>query len=662
MDMPTGVLRLVLLSITSLLLCCTTAAAATTPGLERQRQMFVQAEQALHRGDSKEYNRLRRELADYPLLPYLEYTELSGNLGRAGKARVAKFLHRHADTPLAERLRGAWLSRLARGGQWQDFIDFFTPSKSTERRCNYLRALIATGHAKTAFPQVTQLWLVGRSQPDQCDPVFAAWRQAGLLTPELVWQRVELAMSNGQTRLARYLKRFLSADDQPWVERWLRVRAKPELILDRREFAADHPQRQTILLYGLNRLARKDAERASAAWETLRKRYRWSKPQSDLGARILASAYLRHDHPGMLEQLDRIEPGDDLRLHQKRILAALENEDWERALFWIDALPEKARGEERWRYWKGRALQKLGRSDEALALLSEVARDRTYYAFLAADRIGTSYFLKHVPVQVAPELLARVEGRPAVRRAHELRALNRRLDARREWWWLTRDLDASALQAAALLAKRWGWHDQAIFTLARSGYWDDLELRFPLEYLDLVENQAGANGIQLPWVLAVMRQESAFGADAVSRAGARGLMQLMPRTAQAVAQRLGKPRPKSEDLLEPRTNIPLGTAYLSQVYRQLDYNPVLATAAYNAGPHRVKRWLPEHTQDADIWVETIPFSETRGYVRRVMAYAIIYEKRLGLEPGSILERMRPIPGTVSRGKTSGQVSGSGDKS
>jgi soluble lytic murein transglycosylase len=413
-------------------------------------------------------------------------------------------------------------------------------------------------------------------------------------------------------------------------------------------FAADHLQRNTILLYGLKRMARENVDRAASAWATLRKRYVFTKTQQAEGERTLAAAYLRHNHPRALERLDGVEPGDDLRLHGKRILAALENEDWERALFWIDALPQEARNDERWRYWQGRALQKLGREDEAIQLLTEVAKDRTYYAFLAADRIGSEYFLEHKPLQVEPALMARVEALPTVRRASELRTLGRQLDTRREWWWLIQHLDKESLKAAAKLAKRWGWHDQAIFTLARSGYWDDLELRFPVEHLDLVAEHADNNGIQVPWVMAVMRQESAFGTDAHSHAGAQGLMQLMPQTARSVAKRLGQPDPKQRDLYRPETNIPLGTAYLSQVYDRLDRHPVLATAAYNAGPHRVKGWLPKRTQEADVWVETIPFKETRNYVKRVMAYSIIYEKRLGLEPGSIVQRMRPIRGPVEQ--------------
>lgn len=636
-----------------LLGCVVLAAGAAQAGtLESQRKTFVAAETALSKGEYTQFLRLKGQLSDYPLLPYLEYKELRGNLAGVRAKAVQQFLEHNADTPLAGRLRSTWLNHLAARERWREYLDFFTPSKSTEKRCHYLHALIATGNRKVAFEQAEQVWLVGRSQPPACDPVFDSWRRAGRLTPELVWRRIGLAMDDGQTDLVKYLQRSLAESERAWVDRWLEVRTKPESIRDRTLFAADHPQRNGILLYGLKRMARADADRAASTWKTLRNRYAFTIAQQAEGERTLATAYLRHNHPQALERLDALEPGDDMRLHGKRILAALENEDWERALFWIDALPQEARNDERWRYWQGRALQKLGREDEAIRLLTEVAKDRTYYAFLAADRIGSEYFLEHIPLQVDPVLMARVEALPTVRRTSELRALGRRLDTRREWWWLIQQLDKESLKAAAKLAKRWGWHDQAIFTLARSGYWDDLDLRFPLEHLDLVEKHADNNGIQAPWVMAVMRQESAFGTDAHSHAGARGLMQLMPKTASSVAKKLGQPSPTHKDLHRPETNIPLGTAYLSQVYDRLNRHPVLATAAYNAGPHRVQSWLPERTLEADVWVETIPFKETRNYVKRVMAYSVIYEKRLGLKPGSIVRRMRPIRGSLEQATTS----------
>ncbi len=628
--------------------------ALAAKSIETQREHFLQAEKALSKGKLAQFRALKKQLLDYPLLPYLEYARLSNRLNGPMGGQIQDFLTRYADTPLAPRLRARWLDHLAKKGRWSEYLEFFESTKTIRRRCDYLHALIITGHRDTAFEQVPRLWLHGRSQPKSCDPVFKAWRSAGRLTKELTWRRIALAMDKGETRLARYLKGYLPKNEQTWVEHWIGLRDKPARILDRKRFAATHPRRNEILLYGLNRLARRDADKAETTWKQLQARYKFNTGEHARGERILAYAHIRHRRPNVLARLDRVNPGDDLKLHRKRILSALQHGDWRRVLSRISDLPEQERESETWRYWRGRALLALCRDDEARTVLKEVARDRTYHAFLAAELIGDEYYLKHTALDVHPGIMRQVMVQPGVLRARELRALGRHLDARREWWALTRGMGPGELMAAALLASNWGWSDQAIFTLARSDYWDDLELRFPLEHLDLLERHARDNGLTLPWVLALVRQESAFGPRAHSHAGARGLMQLMPRTARSVAKKLGKPRPRMRDLFRPETNIPLGTAYLGQVYKRLYRHPVLATAAYNAGPHRVTRWLPARGQDADIWVESIPFKETRKYVQRVMAYAVIYEKRLGLEPGSILARMRPIQGKLERAAASKQ--------
>jgi len=635
-----------------LLICVATGClvgAAQAANLPQQRQAFLQAEQALRGGQNGDYQRLKHSLQDYPLLPYIEYAELPGNLSGSNGDLVRRFLNRYPDGPLTDRLRSAWLLQLASQQRWREFLDFYQPSKSTELRCHHLAALIATGQREQAFSQVEPLWRVGRSQPDACDPVFDAWIGAGRVTARLAWARIALAIDAGESGLARYLKRFLNTGDQAWVERWLQVRANPGLILGAGEFSSPHPWREAILVSGLERLAHQQPQRTPDAWEILKRRYRFDAEQQTAARHAVALAYLRFLQPEALERLAGVDGADDPDIQRKRILLALEKNDWVHVLSWIDALRPADRASAQWRYWKGRALQQLGRRGEAQTLLAQVAQDRTYYAFLAADRSGQDYYLVDKPLQVDPALLRRMANQGSALRAQELLALGRTTDARREWRSLTRDLDAGSLKVAARLAADWGWRDQAIFTLARSDSWDDLALRFPLEHLDLVNRQASENGIQTPWVLAVMRQESAFAEDAQSPVGARGLMQLMPATARQVAQRLGQSRPDGMDLFRPETNIPLGAAYLSQIYQRLDRHPVLATAAYNAGPGRVAQWLPDRTLDADIWVETIPFRETRTYVQRVMAYAVIYEKRLGRKPGSIVQRMRPIAGAQDHG-------------
>ncbi|MGD2083616.1 MAG: transglycosylase SLT domain-containing protein [Chromatiales bacterium] len=618
-------------------------ATASDP-LASQRARFVEAERALAAGRDADLATLRASLKDYPLYPYLEYEALKRSLRSAAPAEVRRFLETYADTPLAGRLRSAWLSRLARDGRWKSYVAFYEPTDSVVPRCRWLQALIETGRSGEAFAAVPEIWLHGRSRPKECDPALDAWRAAGRLTPELTWQRIELAFQAGEWRLARYLKRFLGPEDRRWAELWLDAHRDPDLLTRRPQaFSGDHPMRNAILEHGLERLADRDPEAALHAWESIDARFDFDSLESTRITRYLTLALAREHHPRALDYLERIEPcSDDLRLHETRIRTALGAGDWGATLSWIEALPPEARDEERWRYWRARALEMLGHRSEAADLYRSLARERSYYGFLAADRAGLEYRLDDIPVPVEPATLQTIAGRPGLRRARELRLLDRLGDARTEWQWAIRDMAAPELKAAAKLAQSWGWHDRAIFTLARTGYWDDLELRFPLEHRADIESLARTASLDPAWVYAVVRQESAFIRDARSGAGALGLMQLMPSTAGYVARKLGERPPGRFDLLDPQINIRLGSTYLKRVYDRLGGHPVLATAAYNAGPRRVESWLPAGRLDADVWIELIPFRETRRYVQRVLTYTAIYEHRLGRAPERLSERMRPV--------------------
>lgn len=624
------------------------AAEAIVENAERksQRAGFLAAEKALSKGRKGEYLRLKASLTSYPLYPYLEYREIRRNLNRAKPERVREFLGDHEHTPLAWRLRNAWLDRLARRGDWQTYLDFSGPDGSTKRRCNRLRALIQTGQADFAYAEVEPLWLKSKSQPKECDPVFKAWREAGHLTPERVWARIELAMSGRELGLARYLGRFLEPQDQTWLGLWLKVHRDPVRQLKAQALREDHPQRNKILVHGIKRLARKDALEALDTWERLAAQHAFSLSEQLATERSLALALVRRNQDAdSLAHLERIEPCEnDIRLHEARIRAALRHHDWEMALAWVEALPEQEQDDPRWRYWRARLLAELGHYPQSETLFKELAGERSYYGFLAADRLGYAYSFENDPVHARGEELDDLLRLGGVQRAYELRALGRMTSARREWQWMLRSLDERQLQVAAKVAQDWGWHDRAILTAARTGYWDDLELRFPLEHRPWIEKQAKTRKLDSAWVFAVVRQESAFLSDARSSAGALGLMQLMPRTARKVAQSLGKGSPRKTDLLKPSVNIRYGTAYLRRVLDAFGQHPVLATAAYNAGPHRVRAWMPETSMPADLWVELIPFPETRGYLRRVMAYTIIYEQRLGLQPRRLHERMPPVTG------------------
>ncbi len=617
--------------------------AAPENTLEAQRDRFVAAEKALKQGATGRYRKLKSELQDYPLLPYLEYQELRGRLSRAKDAEVQKFLDQRADTPLALKLRHAQLDRLAAKGAWKRYLTFYQPDSNVRRQCHYLNALLHTGEKANALAQAEPIWLHGDSRPEACDPVLDAWRKSGKLTPELTWQRIGLAMNNGKDRLAHYLRRFLPGQERKWLDRWQKLNRNPAGITRINELDVPAPLQQQILTHTIRRLARKDGEQARSAWHRFSKLVAFTTDQKARVEYALALAMIRENHPNLLGYLDSIKPGEDNQhLLEARIRVALSNRDWPRLLRWISELPEEMRKEESWRYWRARALAEQGDEKQAKAYFTQLAQERSYYGFLAADRLDVKYSFGHQPVIVNAQRVQELTGQPGIERAQELFKLGRLIDARREWEASTRDLDNESLQTAAKLAHDWAWHDRSIMALARAKSWHDLELRFPLEHRDNVASHAQERQLDSAWVFAVIRQESAFIQDAHSRVGAMGLMQLMPRTARNVARNLKQRLPSRSDLLKPDTNINLGTAYLRQVMDQLDGNHVLATAAYNAGPHRVRAWLPDQTTDADLWVELVPFKETRKYLKRVLTYSVIYRERLGLEPQRLADSMPPI--------------------
>lgn len=250
--------------------------------------------------------------------------------------------------------------------------------------------------------------------------------------------------------------------------------------------------------------------------------------------------------------------------------------------------------------------------------------------------------MQHVGTDATPEEVSAMLARPGIQMAQELYLMGQVADSRRQWNWTTRRLNNRDLAVAAVIARQWGWHDRAILTVARSDQQDDLELRFPLLYRDTIEANATEYGIDPSWVYGVVRQESAFVADARSQAGALGLMQLMPSTGRLTGRKLNMPIRNNRALLNIENNLRLGVSYLKEVLGRNNGNQVLATASYNAGPNRVNSWLPDKTLDADIWVETIPFGETRDYVKNVMSYTTVYDHRLGSRPVRLQERMQSV--------------------
>ena len=597
-----------------------------------QREAFQRAERSLREGTSLDH----AALSAYPLYPYLRYQDLSGRLADFPATEVRDFLRAYPDTPLAGRLRAVWLRQLAGARRWNDFLRDFVPTRDPALECWRRQALLAADQTEAALQDFATLWLRGRSLPDACDPVIAVWQNQGNPSPELRWQRFALAMAEGETGLARFLRADMPEADQELADAWLAMADDPTLILDAARFKTGDPRTPAILADGLQRWTRRDALAAAGALDMLKQREPALAPHLATEERLLALWIASDYHSTALARLDALpEAVVDRDVREWRIRVCLRRGDWPETLRRLDRLPPAERDSPRWQYWRGRALEALGQTEPAQQAYRAAAKQRDFHGFLAADRLGIPYTMAGNPLTVsATELDALLARSPGLQRARELYVLGREQEADAEWRQAIQSFDHAALKQAALLAHRWEWHHQAIVTIARAEHWDDLELRFPLAYREGVLSNARTGTLDPAWVYAVIRQESAFRSDARSPVGALGLMQIMPTTGEQIARELPDVA-TAPDLLQADVNIRYGVHYLRRMLERLQGNPILATAAYNAGPNKVAQWLPTgEPVPADIWAETIPYRETRGYVQRVMEYAAVYRHLLGLDGDS----------------------------
>lgn len=628
------------------------SAYGTTNGytLEQQREDFSRARDALRNGQSAAYNKLLSKLSNYPLRGYLEYEELRSRLHKESDSKIRKFLQHNEDSPISDRLRSQWLYTLAQRGRWAMFLTEYREGSGDKVRCYYGQALFKRKRGDEAMEVAGELWLVGSSQPKECDPVFANWKLKGGMTTEMIWGRISRAVENGELSLARHLSKSLDETDRAWVERWCGIHSNPgHYLATQPELQVDQAVARRIVRHGVRRLARRDALAAMQVWEAVRaKHVSVADDAADVADvdRYIALQAVYQQQPKALEWLGALS-NPDKNVRTWRVRAALMNKDWAAALSWLDTLPAEEKNEDQWRYWRARVMALQRPKDGSVHAAAEriyatLTNERTYHGFLAADRLGVGYYMTSEPLNYEKDELAKLATRPGIARAHELYRLGMLADARREWNYATASLSDRELRVAAALANRWGWHDRAILTVAKTEQWGDLDVRFPMAFREQITSHSGSQGVDPAWVYGVLRQESIFMVDARSHAGALGLMQIMPQTGRLTARLLKTKLRSPQELLDADNNIRLGVAYLKRLLELNKGNQVLATASYNAGPHRIKQWLPREPLDADLWVERIPFTETRRYVRRVLAYTVIFDYRLKGSATRIQHRMPAI--------------------
>lgn len=598
--------------------------------LSRERRDYAAAVRAIDREQWPEYERLRAGLDDYPLAIYLDYFQLTRQSYTLAPAQALQFLSRSADSPLPNRFLAVYLRQAGSAQRWQDFLQVMPREpNSIELKCYYFRAQLAQGNQQLAWEGASELWVQGESLPNECDPLFAAWQSAGGLTDGNVWTRLLNTFDARNTALLQFVAKKSSAALQPWVNTLLAVYGQPE-ALSGRSLPSDSPYSADIVSHGLAYLASYSPEKALAMWTDLRQQLRFTPEQ----VRAVEYAIARQGLLSRTAALNAWLDGALARLQDDKLVGirlrwALAEQDWIALQRTLPLLSAAARQENVWRYWQAVAQERSGDVQAAKSALAQLADERDYYGFLAADRSGRPYVFKHQ--QLAMGEASQVGEMPAMLRIEELLFQGEEMLAHSEWARLLQDTqDRGQQQDLALLASQKGWYRMAIDAATRAEAWDALDQRFPAAYQTIFKQYAAARQLPRTELMAIARRESAFFPGAQSPVGARGLMQIMPATGQQVASSLQQPH-SGADLFDVEHNVLLGSAYYRQLLDRFGGNRVFALTAYNAGPHRVDRWRQQSGErlPVDLWIETIPYQETRNYVQAVLAYNVVFQYLLG---------------------------------
>lgn len=571
------------------------------------------------------------DLRTYPLYPYLQAARLRQALKSAGPSgdsvdeRAATFLAYYDDEPVARSLRRAWLESLADRNRWDLFLAHYRDTAAGDAlRCRSFEARIATGRTAGLVADIAAQWLTPQSLPE-CDVAFSWLRAQNELTPALIEQRARLALTKGTTAFARQIIAQLPAGRAAPLQQWAGLLDNPQRGIDTLIGSPQTPVDPQALLAGWSQLARKDRLGAISRFNALVKARKLDDAAASPYALALAVPLARDRDAAALGYFEKVRAADfDETGHEWHVRAALWAEDWPRVADAIAAMPAEQRQVARWRYWTARAAE--ARHDRALAeqLYDSVIADDNYYSAMAAARLERPA-RPHPERVVEDKVLLREIGQlPSFVRTRELLRATLRREAFAEWQYGFEALDTAKRPQMIHLAASWGWFDQAVATATQLRVFNDYTLLYPQPYDREVRAAAKLTDVDPDLIYGVMRQESLYRADAVSSAGAYGLLQLIPATARSTAQRWQRPRPSTSDLLVPSTSVTLGAGQLRMLLDRFGGQTAVALAGYNAGPGAATRWLPQSAIDPDIWIENIPYNETRAYVQRVLWHSIVF--------------------------------------
>lgn len=624
------------------------AKASATPAFSTANDtIFITAREAARTGNSLRLGQAVAALpVDYVLRPWAEYWQLQQQLAANAESEtdtvdnsgIPSFLQTHEGSYLAEKLRDDWLRFLGKKSDWVRFTHEFPLLSAPDSTLNCYAAQAAGTPQK-----VRPLWLSAQELPMACMPLVNQLAASGDLTTAEIWQRVRRMLALGKVGAGKTAAAYLPSEQNFERGNLEAIAVDPNRYFKRlsSSFAVTRRGRE-MTLFAIQTLARTDVLAAAIQLRRIEQKLPAAEAHYAWGqlARLAAGKHL----PDALAWYDlAAETPLDEEQMTWHVRAALRAHDWARVQRVIAAMPAECAQRPEWIYWQARALTALHQVEPANALFLRIAGQPNFYGQLAAEELGWTIRLPLQAPPPSPEEITVAETNPGLQRALELFRLDMRVEGVREWNWSLRGMNDRALLAAANLARRNTVWDRAIASADRTQDMHDFSLRYLAPYHDQVTAETTAQNVDTAWVYGLIRQESRFVTQANSAVGAKGLMQVMPATAQWVAKKIKLANFHPHQMTDIETNVQLGVSYLKLVLESLDNLPVLASAAYNAGPGRARRWRGTQPLEGAIYAETIPFTETRDYVKKVMSNTMYYHLLFNSTPQSLKARLGIVP-------------------
>ena len=598
--------------------------------------VFMALRDAARQDDADKAAELADRLPDYAIPSYVDYYRLKPRLLQASSVEIRAYLRRYNGSAIADRLRNDWLLIL---GQQRDFVTFdeqyplFALDDDLQLKCYALLSRASRGEQVAVAARA--LLVSPKDYGDACSTLIMSLAQSGQFSSEDLWWQLRLASETSQVSAARRLAPLVAVTEAQVVQ----AIEKAPLVLARGvgKSASTHQ----LFIMALGRVARTSPEQAASALSNVESQLTaderaqgWSQIALQASLKLMPEAttlYWSHSAGALLSSDG----------YQWRARMALRNGDWKLILQSIDAMPADLRNDAAWIYWRGRALAATGDVVEAQKLFKSISDQTNFYGQLALEDLGQKI---SIPIPGAPltaQEIAPLAANAGLRRALKFFDMNLRFEAVREWNWELRSLTEREHLAAAEFARQNNVLDRMVNTSDRTRSERDFTQRFPSPFRNFMVTSTNALGLDMAWVYGLIRQESRFIMNARSHVGASGLMQLMPATARYVAKKIGMTDFDPGQVNEVSTNIELGTNYLHMVLGDLDGSQAMATAAYNAGPGRPRSWRASLTRPVEgaVFAESIPFAETRGYVKNVLSNATYYAALFDGKPQSLKARL-----------------------